>query len=211
MKYVNGTSAGRAIEAFVILKGTKQIAKVQVHYAPSGGVLVNAFQGHESALKCAMRFHKTRVKELKGKTDWDTVQTKFGAQEGRAGGAGYDKFTACLSGMWIDGHMLTDHCARNGAPKPPKGRATWPRGAEPKRGYFFANWCELLTDGEKPEHLDAHKARKWPDGTYTDKTYHDRVKAAREAGHVESGYSDCYRKEGMKYLRAFGYTVIQAI
>ena len=211
MKYVTETSAGRAIAAFVILKGTKKIATVQVHYAPSGGVLVNVFQDHESALKCAMRFHKTRVKELKGKTDRNTVQTEFGAQEGRAGGGGYDKFTACLSGMWIDGHKLTNHCARDGAPKPPKGRSTWPRDAQPKRGYSFVNWAEFLTDGDKPERLDAHKARAWTDGTYVDRAYHDRVKAAREAGYIESGYADCYRKEGMEYLRAFGYTVIQAI
>lgn len=73
----------------------------------------------------------------------------FTTQKGTAGGYGYDKLTAALSGMTIDGHSLSDHCGADD-----KSRAylkAWHKATAPeakkkveenarKRGYYFANW-----------------------------------------------------------------------
>ena len=70
----------------------------------------------------------------------NVMDNKSGFQSQRASGCGYDMFTSALAGMTIDGHELTDHCGTTGAPKPPRGRKTWPRDAKCKRGYSFANF-----------------------------------------------------------------------
>jgi hypothetical protein len=78
---VTETKAGKAISAFVILnKKGKHIATVRAHYSDAGRVTVNVFD----------------------------FKTTF--QAGSASGYGYDKFTAALRGLTIDGHKMCDHC-----------------------------------------------------------------------------------------------------
>jgi hypothetical protein len=164
-KYVRETAAGKSISALVILnpKG-KHVATVQAYYGNSGRVLVNVWHAYQ-----------------KGK---ETPEM----QHASAGGYGYDKFTAALSGLIIDGHTMSNHCSREGAPKYPKGRNSFPSDFKPPKGYSLANWA----DGSKT----------YPD---TGARVHSRLAPD------ESGYSDCYRKEGLKYLEAIGYQVITAI
>lgn len=112
MKQVRETTAARSIRAIVIMRGKRHVATVQAHYGNSR-VSVDV---------------------------WHTDGTPL--QQGSASGYGYDKFTAALSGLTIDGHKMTDHC---GARKnPPRGATVWPRDAKEPRGYRFANYSAAL-------------------------------------------------------------------
>lgn len=79
------------VSAWIVLKGKKTVAKVQA-YCPASKVTVQVFN-------CG----KT-VKGLQYDNEYKCVQTKS------AGGYGYDKLTAALHGIEIDGIILNDHC-----------------------------------------------------------------------------------------------------
>ena len=81
MKQVIDTAAAKSISAYIILKEGVHIATVQAHFANSGGVIVDVFNTKEGLI-----------------------------HQGKAGGYGYDKFTAALAGAVIDGVKLYDHC-----------------------------------------------------------------------------------------------------
>lgn len=159
-KQVRETAAGQSISAYVILnrKG-EHVATVQVHHANSGRVSVDV---------------------------WNTGASRdgHGLQQGAAGGYGYDKFTAALSGLTIDGHAMSDHCGAR--LNPPKGRSTWPRDAKAPRGYTLANFQAF---------------------TYDD----DGARVPLSEDSPAYGWASCFRREGLNYLTAIGYRVIQAI
>lgn len=113
MKYVSDTQAGRAISAWVILnKRNQHVATVQAHF---GSVItVNVFNHPPS------------------KTP--------GEAAGRAGGYGYDKLTAALAGLVVDGHKLSNHCGEN-RPGLYDGKTPAPK------GWQYANWTSWEWDG----------------------------------------------------------------
>jgi hypothetical protein len=165
-KYVSDTIAGKSISAWIILKRGKHIATVRAYSGAS--VLVNVFNhGNNRSLK-----------------NKEGTCRDISFQCGRAGGYGYDKLTAALSGLEIDGHKLTNHCQVN---LPAKPGALYARDAKAPRGYSFANWhsreCVKI------------------DGEYK----------MRDVRPEKQGYTDCYRESGLRYLKAMGYSVIQAI
>ena len=161
MKYVRETKAGKSISAWVILKRHREIATVQAYFSGGGAVLVNVFNYGD--------------KNKSGKLD---------PQQGTAGGYGYDKLTAALTGLEIDGHKLSNHCQFRKTP--PKG-GVWPQDAKAPRGWNFANY------------------------RFNERVEIDGKFVTRELPKEKQGYSDCYRESGLKYLSELGYTVIQAI
>lgn len=152
MTYVRETSAAKSVAAYVVLnaKGA-HVATVQMHFGASR-VLVNVWnEGREAQARTLKALgltvdDKGRVTE--GKRVGETIYDVAGIQEGRASGYGYDKRTAALAGLVIDGHVMTDHCSGFGAPKPPKGRQTWPGDATPPKGYTFANYRAHAGNGD---------------------------------------------------------------
>lgn len=114
-KYVNETSAGKAISAWVILKRHRHIATIRASYSNGGRVLVNVFNNGD----------KNRSAE------------KIPFQHASASGYGYDKLTAALSGLVIDGHTLSNHCGVS-LKRPASG--LWPRDFTPPKGYHMANF-----------------------------------------------------------------------
>lgn len=122
-KRIRETAAGKSISATVVLRadGT-HVATVQFHYANSGNVMCDVW--HHGA------DNPTR-KALDDAKDWGPTQR-------RAGGGGYDKATACLSGVEIDGHRLCDHCGERLAK--PEGLDHFPADHVPPPGYRHANW-----------------------------------------------------------------------
>ena len=129
-KYVSKTKAGKSISAYVILKGKRQVATVRVHYGDTGRVLVNVWQDSDAYTRSARKAgYKVSDRE---------AHDLFAFQYASAGGGGYDKLTAALGGMWIDGHKLTDHCAVQKIP--PKGSCVFPVGYTAPKGYTLANW-----------------------------------------------------------------------
>lgn len=130
-KYVSETAGGKSVSAYVIMKGARHVATVNAYFGPGGSVLVNVFNvGDKAAQRCC----------IARKKPWPPTERGDGLffQSGRAGGYGYDKFAAALSGTIIDGHEISDHCARS--IKPPKGHTLFPEGFKPPKGYRLANW-----------------------------------------------------------------------
>ena len=186
MKRVDETKAGQSISAFVIISPENVfIAKVQAHYSEAGRVLVNVW-------------------------NWGEGQNY---QEGSAGGYGYDKFTAAIRGMVIDGHELTDHCAVS-LPKP----EIFDAGSE-------MVICESVETtgggGLKIRVLQDNVVYKTGDIVVTlpelvtklDYFPHDFQPPAgyHVANWTDKGYADCYKESGLDYLKRLGYSVIQAI
>lgn len=192
--YVLETAAAKAISAYVVLnrKG-ENVAIIRAHFGNSR-VLVNV---HDN---------------------------KAGFQHGTASGYGYDKFTAALRGLTIDGHELSDHCGAR--IKPPNGARVFPSNYKPRKGYTLANYCTV--DAATGNRLDSYHWRnlavaqwraatgagadEWPGDDY-DLRHRASVLAteAEQRGETVSGYADCYRESGLKYLSAIGYRVIQVI
>lgn len=106
MKQVRETKSGGEISAWIILNKKKEhVATVQAFYGQT--VLVDVWH----------------------------MKSDTPLQQGKASGYGYDKFTAALSGLVIDGHEMTDHC---GGRLEKKGG--WKHEEKAKKGYRFANW-----------------------------------------------------------------------
>lgn len=120
--------------AYVILRGKKLVANVHVAYPRDGaGTLRVEVWGHSDK---APRF-----------------------QSATASGYGYDKFTAALSGLTIDGHTLTDHSEITLSP--PKGRKTFPVGYKAPKGYHLINYQSAKDcDGNEREegYISCYKA-----------------------------------------------------
>jgi hypothetical protein len=125
MKQVRESNAAKSLTVYVIMKGNWKVATVHVLHGSTGKVSLDIWE----AEKAREKSHKAS----NGKCP------DYGPQQATAGGYGYDKETAALAGLYIDGHLLTDHCSRLGAPK----RTSYPRDYL-KRGYHTANWCKEL-------------------------------------------------------------------
>ena len=161
--YVRETKAAKRLTAYVIMKGSRYVATVQVYFGDMT-CTVNVFQTDKASYRSAATARLPMADDAAKRKAWD--KTHF--QRSTANGYGYDKETAALSSCIIDGHMLTNHCGWNR--KLPKGMKAWPRTAKAPRGYQFANYSAEL-----------------------------------------DGYTDCYRRSGLDYLREIGYNVIRAI
>ena len=116
-----------------------------------------------------------------GEKNPDAENTPF--QQGRASGYGYDRETAALSGLTIDGHELCDHCGAY--KKPPKGLDYFPEDYKAPKGYELANWLRRARYVENLGYVD------------------DETKPR--------GWGSCFKRSGLSYLEALGYRVIRAI
>ncbi len=140
-KYVRDTGPGKVISAWIILKGSREVATVQACHGSGGRVLVNIFQRDKAAERSAA----TAAKAVRGKAAPEP--SNFSFQSGSASGYGYDKLTAALSGLIVDGHQLTDHCA--GSKRPSNGAGVFPQGFKPPRGWTMANYMTPKAHGVK--------------------------------------------------------------
>ncbi len=153
-KYVSDTAAAKSLSAYAIMKGRRHVATVKAHHGNSR-CLVNVEQDQDAIERCA-----------RASKDW--LKNSWFVQSASASGYGYDKFTAALAGMWIDGHRMADHCEPGKVP--PKGAKVFPADYLPPKGYRLANWSS--------EH---------------------------------AGWLNCYKLDGLNYLRDLGYTVVQVL
>jgi hypothetical protein len=185
MERIRDKKAGRAISAYVILKGSRRAATVHVLRGSGGGVQVDIWQEPEAASRSRAALLKAGGKLPPKPGEYIEPMA---LQQAKAGGHGYDKFTACLSGMWVDGHKLTDHCGES--LKKPRGKKYFPQGFKAPEGYRLANFGTF-------QESTGRKVDPWAPET--------------ETGERVNGYSDCYRQAGLQYLAAVGYTVIEAL
>lgn len=203
VKRVDETKAGKAISAYVIMKGSKLIGKVQAHFSEGGTCTVNA---------------------------WDFSpkdETRY--MSATASGYGYDKFTAAISGMVFDGKKLSNHCGAS-LKLPKKGYFTktdkLPKGYRLANGGYYEKAtgnrvrdCVVDALGESvgQRRLYTFKEPQPKRGSGFYGPYPDDMEKNPDAykavtpEEVEYGYSDAYKQSGLDYLRDLGYTIIQAI
>jgi len=103
------------VRAFVILKGERVVAQIHIKFPADG------------------------AGRMTGEV-WSNSEKDARFQKASAGGYGYDKQTALLSGLTIDGHKLTNHC---GGDKKAPASGVWPKGSEAPKGWYFINWKEI--------------------------------------------------------------------
>lgn len=179
-KYVRESAAAKSIKAIVIMKGARHIATLQAHYG-SSRCLVNVWHNDGQPM-----------------------------QSGTASGGGYDKFTAALSGLTIDGHIMTDHC--DARKKAPKLLGYFPADYKTPKGYRLANYGEYDAKGKRWHSYDFNDAARAKLGDDAPWEAVDALsKQLKAETPLTSGYSDCYRESGLSYLEALGYSVINAI
>lgn len=205
-KRVNETTAGKSVSAWVILdrKGV-QIGRVQAYFANSGGVTVDVLLWGDDVTKRtaeAMGYafgDDDKITTYNGKPTRHAGEYAYkvaGVQSGRAGGYGYDKFTAALSGLFICEHQMSNHCGAR--MKRPKGRL-WQdsdKARLAKKGYRLSNWSQGMEPGEldrygRPRELNRYGREGVPD--------------------TASGYVDAYRMEGFAYVETQGFRFLKAI
>lgn len=185
MTAILDTKAARSLSVYVIMKGKKHVATVRAYHPGSS---------------C-----RVEVSNLGDVPEGEHRQT------GTAGGYGYDKFTAALSGLKVAGHVMTNHCERMGAPRKPRGLPCYPDDAKPRKGYSFANRVEFFRDektANKWQQVDTALLHR--SGTEGEQ-YRMRLSRAEALGDYVSGWNDCYRRDGLNYLREIGFTVINAL
>lgn len=142
MKRIYETAAGRQLTVYVIMRGARHVATVRIHHG-NPTVTAEISQDAEGCKRSEAAWAKMMKREPGGV---DAAQTRWGLQSKKASGYGYDRTIMALSGLWVDGHRLTDNCEVS-APEPKAGH--WPRDAKPPRGYHFANPKPM--DPEKPQ------------------------------------------------------------
>lgn len=217
--YVRETKAAKSISAKLIFKGSRLVATVQISYSAGGVCLVNIWQEAEAAKRSAAARAKAG-KPFKA----EEYRNPGAFQWGRAGGYGYDKATAALARMIVDGHELTDHCG--GRLALPKGAKVFPSDFKAPKGYSLANYCSVSaatgravhryewTDKAKAElGFDVATMNPTDASPWEKITAHafDLQKAWEDSADCIRGYSDCYRLSGLEYLRDKGYTIHDAI
>lgn len=213
-KYVRETAAGKVISAYVIMKGARRVAVIQMHHGAT--CLVNVWQESAAYVRSA--------KARKEFTDETAAYHAYGFQRATASGYGYDKAASALSGLIIDGHEMTDHCSRFKSPKPPAGHKLFPRDFKAPAGYSLANFASIskATGGRiyRDEWMKRAAAELGlpADSPISNDDFDKVAEKARDleiawqsSDDCESGYADCYRESGLKYLNSIGYMVISAI
>lgn len=138
-KQVRETTAGQSISAYIVLdKKGHHVATVQSHYSNGGTVTVDVWSHGDVVTmanwKTARKIGRVSDKQAADliasapdyftgvdRDEWAACQL-FNLQQGRTGGYGYDKFTAALAGLIIDGHTMADHCGS--VPEAEKARAS---------------------------------------------------------------------------------------
>lgn len=153
-KQVRETAPGKSISAWVIMRNDgKHVATVQAAFLDSGGVWVDVYGPHSIE------------------------------HQGRAGGYGYDKLTAALSGAIIDGITIYDHSVGN-------------YNAENTK---YPDLNKLMQRYKRA----GENAKNWQNEA--------KLIGASFSNWLDGEYKSLYYISGLERLTAMGYKVIQAI
>jgi hypothetical protein len=185
----------RTHSAWVVLnKKGEHVATVTAQYPRDGAGRMsvnvrNTTMGAQQ--RTADRYAATYGKRLIDRDATDAGGLHLWFQAASASGYGYDKTTAALAGLIVDGHTLADHCGR--VPE-----------AETAKARLFAAYQKAR---------DAYKAA--PSGEFPRRAWEDKARKigarfanwSQEAG----GYTSLHFEPGLDRLRTLGYRVVQAL
>lgn len=211
---VRDTAAGQSISAWVILnKKGQHIATVNAHYSNGGRVSVDVWNLGDAVQRCldaAIRAgvvtDKTLekvIRESEAKRDWEKNSDRhtdfaaydlFGMQQSSASGYGYDKFAAALSGLWIDGQQMADHCGTVA-------------NAEKARKALFAQYCKFHDYSSEA----TRAAEKGWDRKHWDKRAQTIGASFANYSTEQGRFTSLHFTAGLDRLIALGYTVVRAI
>lgn len=200
---VRETAAGKSVSAYVVLnKKGQHVATVNAHFSNSGVCTVDVWNLGDAAcvaslatavktgavtdtqLQRALAAAPEYYRDQAQREQWAAYDI-FGLQQGRAGGHGYDKFAAALSGIIIDGHTMANHCGS--VPE-----------AEAARARMLKAQQKATVTGRDGSVESMRKAQKI--GAYFTNYNVD-----------SSCYGSLYFETGLKRLEVLGYRVISAI
>ncbi len=118
----NEMPAWKRASAYVIMKKAEHIGTIYYAHPLNGdGKLVATFiQQPAAARRCGAN-----------------EKNPYRYQHGSAGGGGYDKRAAAISGFIIDGHAMTAPDVK----KTPRGSKIWHRDLSPPRGWYRSEYC----------------------------------------------------------------------
>ena len=197
IKQVRETAAGQSISATVILnKKGEHVATIQAHCSNAGRVTVDVWNHGDAVARCyAMKNPNTGGAATYGRwlAECDAqAYGLFGLQQGSAGGYGYDKHAAAMTGLIIDGHTIADHCGQ--VPEDEKARAALLRAYWKAVKAGKANTAETR-DGwqQKAKRIGCHFANWQQDADGC------------------AGWASLHFDQGLTRLESLGYTVISAI
>lgn len=185
----------RTHSAWVVLnpKG-EHVATITAQYPRDGAgrMYVNVRNVTRSAQqRTADRYAATHGKRLIDRDATDAGGAHLWFQSASAGGYGYDKTTAALAGLIVDGHTLADHCGR--VPE-----------AEAAKARLFAGYQKAWAAHQAAGTVDFDQAG-W--NAKARKIGARFANWSREAG----GYMSLHFESGLDRLRTLGYTVIDAL
>ncbi len=167
MKQVREMEAAKKIRAIIVInpKG-EHVGTVQAYFGAR--VVVDVWNvGDRAIIKTA----KAQGVELSAADEWEKF-APFAHQQGSAGGGGYDRFTAALAGMYIDGIKLFDHCGQDensrralvayqkdsekycGEGASPEARQTGEKVLKRKRELFRRQGMRLANGGKSLHYMD---------------------------------------------------------
>lgn len=227
--------------SIVLNRKGEHVATVRTFYGSGGGVTVEVFnhgdRPQQRCLDTALKIGRITEKQLAARIAnavpdyYVTDEAKrsyvayelFQSQTGRAGGYGYDKKTAALSGCIIDGHSIANHCG--GVPEDEGKRAAlmrayiadakagWPKGGSDNYAYWrqraakigcsFANWSPSRADAEAEARVRHPEMGEDELREYVN----NRGNYSPDASRMQS----LHFASGLDRLHAFGYRVISAI
>lgn len=213
MKQVRETNAGSAISAYIILnKKGDHVATLQSH--SSGTVSIDVWTHDcltelaclKTALKTGRLSEKALINKMAEAPDYYSSASEreewaahelYGLQQGKAGGYGYDKFAAALSGLIIDGHTMANHCGS--VPECEKTRAS----------LLKRYWADMHASPEhvKSEHYKTAlaKQKEWDEKAR-------KIGASFANWRTETNsYGSLHFQTGLERLEMLGYRIIQAI
>lgn len=192
MKQVRETAAGQSIAATVVLNKRGQVvAKVHAHFADSGRVRVDVFQVGDGPIERSLKAAGYNPEDARDRDEYmKRYYMPMACQQGAADGGGYDKFTAALSGLWIDGYRIADHCGHNDQ-------------TERLQKRYRKALAQCTTEAEARD---------------VNRQYEEKARriGARFANFCRRddglpGWGSLFLESGLDRLQAMGYTVINAI
>ena len=187
----------RTHSAWVVLnKKGEHVATVTAQYPRDGAghVYVNVRNVTTSAQqRTADRYAATYGKRCADRNGADVGGLHLWLQASSAGGYGYDKTTAALAGLIVDGHTLADHCGR--VPE-----------SETAKARLFAAYCAAF-DG-KQNRADLAEQMAQDDWNARAK----KIGARFANWSSESNrYTSLHFDSGLTRLESLGYRVVSVL